>query len=592
MSRAPASPPPPPRAIAGASSALLLGLLLMGCLLSAHQALSGVRFDAERTAQALAASDAAARLAGQNAAQPETRDAQLAALEQRDTLFTAQLFITSAGGIDETYGIARGADIVFGKAKADKGLQEAILDHAKAVAAAGEDALRNGKPLDLPRLTRVLPDGRALVAVPYRAQAGGKELAGVAGAVLKAVAPPEAPLWLWAFPLLMALAFAWRVRVSPHRGRVAGLAGMAVLTAATLALVPGLPSAASSYGGSAVGDWIVAHGSAATPSSAPAVGLWLYLGAAMLAAALGLCVTPLATVLDAFRKDAVPYLYVGPAVLATGILIFVPFAVGVGLSFASRDGNFVGMDNYAEVILNAFDPNSSTRFARTLAMTVLWTALNICLHVALGLGLALVLNQPKLMGRKFYRLLLIVPWAVPSYITALTWKWLFNTQYGPINAMLGVLGIDKIDWLGQGVLTNFAANLVTNVWLGFPFMMVISLGALQSIPSELYEAASIDGAGAWQRFRHVTLPLLKPALFPAIILGTIWTFNAFNVIYLVSGGGPDHKTDILITEAYYAFAVLRQNGLAAAYSVLIFLLLLSYTLVTNRKTRATEAVNA
>jgi ABC-type sugar transport system permease subunit len=570
----------------------LLGLLLTGCLLSAHQALSGVRFEAERTAQALAASDAAARLAGQHAAQIESRDAQLAALEQRDTLFTAQLFVTSAGGIDETYGIARGADLVFGKATADKGLQEAILDHAKAVVAAGEDALRNGKSLDLPRLTRMLPDGRALVAVPYRTQAGGKELAGVAGAVLKAVTAPQAPLWMGALPLLVALAYAWRVHASPMRGRVAGLAGMAVLTAAILALVPGLPSAASSYGGSAVGDWIVPHGSAAATGTAPAVGLWLYLGAALLAAALGLCVTPLATVLDAFRKDAVPYLYVGPAVLATGILIFVPFAVGVGLSFASRDGNFVGMDNYAEVILNAFDPNSSTRFARTLGMTVLWTALNICMHVALGLGLALVLNQPKLMGRKFYRLLLIVPWAVPSYITALTWKWLFNTQYGPINAMLGVLGIDKIDWLGQGVLTNFAANLVTNVWLGFPFMMVISLGALQSIPSELYEAAAIDGAGAWHRFRHITLPLLKPALFPAIILGTIWTFNAFNVIYLVSGGGPDHKTDILITEAYYAFAVLRQNGLAAAYSVLIFLLLLGYTLITNRKTRATEAVNA
>ena len=202
-----------------------------------------------------------------------------------------------------------------------------------------------------------------------------------------------------------------------------------------------------------------------------------------------------------------------------------------------------------------------------------------------------MLNRPKLRGRAIYRLLLIVPWAVPSYITALTWKWLFNTQYGPLNAMLATMGIDPVDWLGQSVTTNFVANLATNVWLGFPFMMVISLGALQSIPTELYEAADIDGASAWQKFRHVTLPLLRPALFPAVILGTIWTFNAFNVIYLVSGGGPEHKTDILITEAYYAFAVLRRTGLAAAYSVLIFLLLLGYTLITQRKTRATEAVS-
>ena len=212
-------------------------------------------------------------------------------------------------------------------------------------------------------------------------------------------------------------------------------------------------------------------------------------------------------------------------------------------------------------------------------------------RTVLFLALALVLNRPKLRGRAIYRLLLIVPWAVPSYITALTWKWLFNTQYGPLNAMLATMGIDPVDWLGQSVTTNFVANLATNVWLGFPFMMVISLGALQSIPTELYEAADIDGASAWQKFRHVTLPLLRPALFPAVILGTIWTFNAFNVIYLVSGGGPEHKTDILITEAYYAFAVLRRTGLAAAYSVLIFLLLLGYTLITQRKTRATEAVS-
>jgi arabinogalactan oligomer/maltooligosaccharide transport system permease protein len=225
-------------------------------------------------------------------------------------------------------------------------------------------------------------------------------------------------------------------------------------------------------------------------------------------------------------------------------------------------------------------------------MTTGWTAINVVLHVTLGLALALVLNRPHLKGKAIYRVLLVVPWAVPSYITALTWKWLFNTQFGPINAMLSALGMEKVDWLGNDVWSNFAANLATNVWLGFPFMMVISLGALQSIPSELYEAADIDGASAWQKFRHVTLPLLRPALFPAIILGTIWTFNAFNVIYLVSGGGPDHQTDILITEAYYTFTVLRRTGLAAAYSVLIFAILLGYTLITNRKTKATEAVNA
>jgi arabinogalactan oligomer/maltooligosaccharide transport system permease protein len=112
-----------------------------------------------------------------------------------------------------------------------------------------------------------------------------------------------------------------------------------------------------------------------------------------------------------------------------------------------------------------------------------------------------------------------------------------------------------------------------------------------AVRPELYEAANIDGASAWQRFRHITLPLLKPALFPAIIIGTIWTFNAFNVIFLVSGGAPDHGTEILITEAYYLFTVLQRYGLAAAYSVLIFAILLVYTLVTNWLTEATEAID-
>ncbi len=119
-------------------------------------------------------------------------------------------------------------------------------------------------------------------------------------------------------------------------------------------------------------------------------------------------------------------------------------------------------------------------------------------------------------------------------------------------------------------------------------MMVVSLGALQSIPGALYDAADVDGASAWQKFRHITLPLLKPALFPAIILGSIWTFNMFNVIYLVSGGGPDHSTEILITDAYRAFAELNRYGLAAAYSVIIFVILFLYTVMTNRITKATE----
>ena len=220
----------------------------------------------------------------------------------------------------------------------------------------------------------------------------------------------------------------------------------------------------------------------------------------------------------------------------------------------------------------------------TLVVTVLWTATNVALHVGIGLGLALLLRDPWMKMKGVYRVLLIVPWAVPNYITALIWKGMFNEQFGAINGVLGLAGVEPVAWFSQ-FATSFAANLCTNTWLGFPFMMVVTLGALQAIPRDLEEAAEVDGAGAWTRFRHVTLPLLKPALMPAVILGSVWTFNMFNVIYLVSAGDPDGGTEILISEAYkWAFTRQAQYGYASAYALLVFGILVLYTLVTKKVT--------
>lgn len=292
---------------------------------------------------------------------------------------------------------------------------------------------------------------------------------------------------------------------------------------------------------------------------------------------------------ELYEKPLV-YAAISPAMIGMAVLVFIPFFMGVYIAFLDNNYNFIGLANFKQVLFPT--STSDTNFYFTFGVTVLWTALNVSLHVTIGLILALVLSDHRLREKAIYRVLLVVPWAVPSYITALIWKWMFNTQYGPINAFVKVLGLPAVDWLGRSFLTNFTANVVTNTWLGFPFMMVVSLGALQSIPSQLYEAAEIDGANRWQRFRHVTLPLLKPALFPAIILGTIWTFNMFNVVYLVSGGAPDNKTNILITEAYRSFRVLKNYGLAAAYSLLIFLILLAYSLITNKLTKGTEDIYA
>jgi len=214
---------------------------------------------------------------------------------------------------------------------------------------------------------------------------------------------------------------------------------------------------------------------------------------------------------------------------------------------------------------------------------------NVSIGVSVGLVLALILNIKGFKLKRVYRVLLILPWAMPNYITALIFKGMFHQQFGVVNQLLQMVGADPVSWF-EKPFTSFIACLTTNAWLSFPFMMVISLGALQSIPSDLYEAARVDGATNWQQFRHITLPSLKPALVPAVILSVVWTFQMFNIIYLVSGGEPAHSTEILVTQAYKLAFEQYRYGYAAAYSTVIFGILLVYGTFQNRMTKATEAI--
>ena len=160
----------------------------------------------------------------------------------------------------------------------------------------------------------------------------------------------------------------------------------------------------------------------------------------------------------------------------------------------------------------------------------------VVLHYAIGLGLAVMLNR-KFRGRGIYRVLLIVPWAVPAFVSAFAWKFMFNQHFGLVNGALGTSASSRWPGSTTGGPSLFTA-IVTNVWLGVPFMMVALLGGLQSITADLYEAAEIDGATPWQRFLNVTLPGLRPVSATVILLGTIWTFNMFPIIFLVTGGSP------------------------------------------------------
>ncbi len=322
----------------------------------------------------------------------------------------------------------------------------------------------------------------------------------------------------------------------------------------------------------------------------PDANPWPY-GLAVLAALVALVVlgrrrrTPMAFA-RRYPEAARGLAYVAPAAVGLAVLVIIPFAVGISLAFFHHDAgdySFVGLANFVDILTSkGYRVTEPLSFWFTLVVTIAWTFVNVALHVSIGLFLAILLKDPLLKLRAVYRVLLIVPWAVPNYITALMWKGMFHRQFGAINGLLAAVGLEPVSWFTH-FSTSFAANVITNTWLGFPFMMVVSLGALQSIPQDLYEAAEVDGASRWVQFRRITLPLLKPALLPSVILGSVWTFNMFNIIYLVSGGEPGGSTDILVSEAYrWAFQRNEQYGFAAAYSVLIFFVLLVWTRITKR----------
>jgi arabinogalactan oligomer/maltooligosaccharide transport system permease protein len=283
------------------------------------------------------------------------------------------------------------------------------------------------------------------------------------------------------------------------------------------------------------------------------------------------------------RASLPAYRYVIHGVLLVGVLVLGPILVGAATAlFAGQPHQmyYVGLDNFVDILTARSGPLfASGSFYLVLIVTVAWTACNVVLHLAIGVTLALVLSRPLLKLKSVYRVLLIVPWSVPSYVTALAWKGMFHRQFGAVTGIIEGLNdifgthLEPIAWFAT-FSTSFAANLTTNVWLGFPFMMVVTLGALTAVPKDVLEAAEVDGATPLQRLWHVTLPMIKPTMIPATVLGSIWTFNMFNVVFLVSGGEPDGTTDILISEAYrWAFTREARYGYAAAYAVLIFLIL-------------------
>jgi arabinogalactan oligomer/maltooligosaccharide transport system permease protein len=306
-------------------------------------------------------------------------------------------------------------------------------------------------------------------------------------------------------------------------------------------------------------------------------------------------------------------LYLLPAFIVMGIITFYPLLFQTWMSFTdfglgNLSGkvapNVVGLDNYAEIVESELNiPNFE--FLRLLFFNLWWAFSNVVIHVVLGVAIALVLNTQGLRFKRIYRALFILPVIIPPIIVATVWRNMFDEENGAVNVVLTGIGslfrippeTFQIDWLGQvddpfsfiPLPLAYFALLTANTWLGWPLNAVVATGALQSVPPDLYEAAEMDGASWWQKFKVVTLPFLRPAMIPYAIYGFVITFNLFYLSYFMTGGGPFGRTELFVTQAYKLVNDFQLYGVAAAFSVLMFFILLAITLVTNRMAKATAS---
>ena len=276
-------------------------------------------------------------------------------------------------------------------------------------------------------------------------------------------------------------------------------------------------------------------------------------------------------------KTTVPYVLLIPLLLTLGIFMLYPLYKVAENSFYSSSflapshREYIGVGNYKWLFsFRLFNPRFSY-FVSALGKTVTWVTGSVLIKVIFGLLGALILNSKQLLGRKIYRTLVIAPWAIPWSFGAMMWAWTLNSQFGILNSILMKLHLSSapVAFLSQPTAAFFTTMLV-DAWAGLPFMIIMLLSGLQTIPETLYEAAEIDGAGIAARFYKITIPLLKPVLFITSLLSLIWTFNSFDVIWILTGGGPLRATETLPIAIYKtSFLYTRLGGLGKASAMTV-----------------------
>ena len=290
--------------------------------------------------------------------------------------------------------------------------------------------------------------------------------------------------------------------------------------------------------------------------------------------------TGLAAVRAVVNRLTLPVLLLLPAVIIIIGLVGYPLGRTVYLSFTDTDlggliyggSEFVGLENFKEVFVD-------DRLRVSLVNTVLLGTACVIGTMVLGFATALLLNQ-KLRGRVLFSIAVLLPWAVPALAASAIWKWLFDSRYGFVNWALVNLGFESFEgyaWFA-GRFSAYVAIFVTVVWQSFPFIALSLLAGLQTIPKETLQAAQVDGANAWNRFRLITLPLLRPVVAVLVIFSTIWDFKIFDQIYVMASGVPDRMADTMAVAAYREGFALGHYGLASAAAVVLFLVLLAFSI--------------